>query len=192
MAFGPLVWYCCPAENGFWSKAVENAFGAYTPCGVDSLVVAVSHLVLLGLCFYRIWRIKKDVTVQWFCFRSNLYNYALACLATYSAVEPLFRLIMGFSMLNLDGLPGLAPFEIVSFIIEALAWCSMLVMIVLETKVYIYEFRWFVRFGVMYALVGVIVMLNLILPLNDFYSSELSCSLIMIISWTSPLLELPS
>ncbi|XP_062104366.1 meiotic recombination protein SPO11-1-like [Humulus lupulus] len=30
----------------------------------------------------------------------------------YSAAEPLFRLIMGFSMLNLDVLPGLAPFEL--------------------------------------------------------------------------------
>ncbi|KAM6551936.1 hypothetical protein CsatB_001744 [Cannabis sativa] len=172
MAFGPLVWYCRPVENGFWTKAVENAFGAYTPCGVDSLVVAVSHLVLLGLCFYRIWRIKKDVTVQRFRLKSNLYNYLLALLAAYSAAEPLFRLIMGFSVLNLDGLPGLAPFEIVSVIIEALAWCSMLVMIGLETKVYIYEFRWFVRFGVMYSLVGDIVMLNLILPFKDFYSSS--------------------
>ncbi|XP_062116948.1 ABC transporter C family member 2-like isoform X2 [Humulus lupulus] len=170
MAFGPLVWYCRPMKNGFWTKAVENAFGAYTPCGVDSLVVVVSHLVLLGLCLYRIWRIKKNVTVQRFCLRSNLYNYALPCLAAYSAAEPLFRFIMGFSVLNLDGLPGLAPFEIVSVIIEALAWCSMLVMIGLETKVYIYEFWWFVRFGVMYALVGDIVMLNLILPLKEFYS----------------------
>ncbi|POO04135.1 hypothetical protein TorRG33x02_004390 [Trema orientale] len=172
MAFEPLVWYCRPLANGVWTKAVENAFGAYTPCAVDSLVVAFSHLVLLGLCFYRIWRIKKDLKVQRFCLRSKLYNYVLALLAAYSTAEPLFRLIMGISVLNLDGLPGLAPFEMVSLIIEALAWCSMLVMIGLETKVYIYEFRWFVRFGVIYALVGDTVMLNLILPLKDFYSSS--------------------
>ncbi|EXC25626.1 ABC transporter C family member 1 [Morus notabilis] len=46
----------------------------------------------------------------------------------------------------------------------------MLVMISVETKVYIREFRWFVRFGVIYALVGDAVMLNLILSVRDFFS----------------------
>lgn len=115
MAFEPLVWYCRPVVNGVWTKAVKNAFGAYTPCAVDSLVVIVSHLVLLGLCFYRIWRITNDLTVQRFCLRSKLYNYVLALLAAYGTAEPLFRLIMGLSVLNLDGLPGLAPFEVGCF-----------------------------------------------------------------------------
>lgn len=57
----------------------------------------------------------------------------------------------------------------VSLIIEAIAWCSMLVMIGIETKVYICEVRWFVRFGVVYALVGDAVMLNLILSVKDLY-----------------------
>ncbi|KAL5577346.1 hypothetical protein UlMin_019045 [Ulmus minor] len=172
MAFAPLVWYCRPVGNGVWARAVENALGAYTPCAVDSLVISFSHLVLLGLCFYRIWLIKKDPKVHRFRLRSNLYNYVLGLLAAYSTAEPLFRLIMGYSVLNLDGLPGLPPFEIISLVIEALAWCSMLVMIGLETKVYIREFRWFVRFGVIYALVGDAVMVNLILPLTDYYNGS--------------------
>lgn len=45
----------------------------------------------------------------------------------------------------------------------------MLVMLVVETKVYVYEFRWIIRFGVVYILVADIVMLNLILSLKDFY-----------------------
>ncbi|KAH7544598.1 hypothetical protein FEM48_Zijuj01G0002700 [Ziziphus jujuba var. spinosa] len=154
MGFGPLVWYCRPVANGVWEKAVENALGAYTPCAVDSLVVSVSHLIILGLCLYRIWRIKKDFKAQRFCLRSKLYNYMLGLLAAYCTAEPLFRLIMGISVLNLDGQSGLAPFEMISLIIEAIAWCSMLVMIGVETKVYIREVRWFVRFGVIYALVG--------------------------------------
>ncbi|KAK9267317.1 hypothetical protein L1049_009740 [Liquidambar formosana] len=169
MAFKPLVWYCRPGENGLWGKLVENAFGVYTPCAIDSLVVAVSHLVLLGLCLYRVWRIKKDFKVQRFCLRSNIFNYLLGFLAGYSTAEPLFRLVMGISVLNLDGPTGLAPFEMVSLVIEALAWCSMLVMIGVETKVYIREFRWYVRFGVIYTLVGDAVMLNLILSAKDFY-----------------------
>lgn len=112
MAFGPLVCYCRPKSNGVWAKLVENAFGVYTPCAVDSLVVGLSHLVLLGLCSYRIWRIKKDFKVQRFCLRSKLYNYILALLAGYCTAEPLFRLIMGISVLNLDGQANLAPFEV--------------------------------------------------------------------------------
>ena len=112
MAFEPLVWYCRPVANGVWTTAVENAFGAYTPCAVDSLVVLVSHLIVLGLCLYRIWLIKKDFKVQRFCLRSKVYNYVLGLLAACCAAEPLFRLIMGISVLNLDGQAGFAPYEV--------------------------------------------------------------------------------
>ncbi|KAF7840257.1 ABC transporter C family member 2-like [Senna tora] len=170
MAFEPLDWYCRPVANGVWTKVVENSFGAYTPCAVNSLVVVISHLILLGLCLYRIWLIKKDFKVKRFCLRSKLYNYILGLLAGCCTAEPLFRLVMGISVLNLDGQTGLAPFEMVSIITEALAWCSMLVLIGVETKVYINEFRWFVRFGVIYTLVGDAVMFNLIFSAKEFYS----------------------
>ncbi|XP_074328761.1 ABC transporter C family member 2-like [Apium graveolens] len=169
MAFRPLVWYCRPVSNGVWSEAVQNAFGAYTPCA-DSMVVFISYLALLGLCLYRIWRIMKDLTVQRFQLNSKYYNYMLGLIAAYCTAEPLFRLVMGISVVNLDAETTLAPYEIVSLIIKALAWCSMLVMICVETKVYIHEFRWFVRFGVIYVLVGDVVMLNLVLSMRDFYT----------------------
>ncbi|KAF2310829.1 hypothetical protein GH714_017491 [Hevea brasiliensis] len=114
MAFEPLVWYCRPVANGLWTRAVENAFGAYTPCATDTLVVVISHLVLMALCFYRIWLTKKDFKIQRFCLRSKR----------------------------------------------------------VETKVYIREFRWFVRFGVLYTLVGDAVMFNLILAVKEFYNSS--------------------
>ncbi|KAL4619739.1 hypothetical protein ACB092_06G102100 [Castanea dentata] len=145
MAFKPLGWYCQPVANGVWARTVQNAFGGYTPCAVDTLVICVSHLVVLGLCCYRIWLIKKDSNAKRSCLRSKLYNYVLALLATYCTAEPLFRLNMGISVLNLDGQAGLAPFETVSLLIEALAWCTMLVLIGGETKVYISDFRWFVQ-----------------------------------------------
>ncbi|KAK1381982.1 ABC-type xenobiotic transporter [Heracleum sosnowskyi] len=168
MAFKPFDWYCKPVANGVWAKSVENAFGIYTPC-VDSVVIFFSYLVVVGLCLYRIWRIKKDLKVQRFQLRSNYYNYVLGILAVYCTAEPLFRLVMGISAVNLDGQNSLAPFEIVTLIIKALAWCSMLTMLVVETKVYILEGRWFVRFGVIYALLGDTVMLNLIWSVKDFY-----------------------
>ncbi|XP_021722834.1 ABC transporter C family member 1-like [Chenopodium quinoa] len=180
MAFKPLDWYCQPVANGVWGTAVQNALGAYTPCGTNSLVICVSHLVMMGLCLYRIWIIQNNVKAQKFCLRSKFYNYLLALLAGYSAAEPLFRLIMGVSVLNLDGQAGLAPYEVISLIIEALAWLSVFVMTGIEIKVYVREFRWFVRFGIMYALVGDAVMLNLMLTLKEHYDRLVLTSLVLL------------
>jgi ABC-type multidrug transport system fused ATPase/permease subunit len=74
--------------------------------------------------------------------------------------------------MNLDGQPGLAPFEIISLIIESAAWCCMLVMILLETRIYIYEFRWYIRFVVIYVLIGEAAMFNLVLSVRQYYSSS--------------------
>lgn len=115
MAVKPFEWYCKPVENGVWAKAVENAFGAYTPCATDSLVICISHLILLGLCLYRLWRLKKDFSVQRFLLRSNYYNYFLGLLAVYCTGEPLFRLVMGISAFDVDGQGGLAPYEVDSY-----------------------------------------------------------------------------
>ncbi|CAL5361916.1 unnamed protein product [Camellia sinensis] len=139
-----------PVKGGIWATVTDSAFGAYTPCGIDSVVVCISHLVLLGLCFYRIRLIRNDLKVQRYQLRSKYYNYVLGLLAGYCAAEPLFRLVMGISLFNLEGQTGLAPFEMVSLIIVALAWCSMLVMLGIETGIYIREFRWYVRFGAAY------------------------------------------
>ena len=121
MAFGPLVWYCRPVEHGVWAKAEGSAFGAYTPCGVCTLVVCISHLVLLALCSCRLWLIKMDFKVQRFCLRSNYYNYMLGFLAFCCTAEPLLRLIMGVSVFNLDGQTEMAPFE-ASFLFILFSW----------------------------------------------------------------------
>ncbi|KAF3613634.1 hypothetical protein FXO38_36131, partial [Capsicum annuum] len=172
MTFKPFDWYCQPVANGVWSKAVENAFGAYTPCGTNTLVISVSHLILLALCLNRVWKTMKDLSVQRFRLRSNYYNYMLGLVAAYCTVEPLFRFVKQMSALNVDGQTGLAPYETISLTIEILAWFSMLVMIVVETKVYIREARWSVRFGVIYCLVGDTVMLNLILTVRKYYNES--------------------
>ncbi|XP_052481315.1 ABC transporter C family member 12 isoform X3 [Gossypium raimondii] len=171
MAFEPLVWYCQPKQNEAWTKLVDGAFGAYTPCAIDSGVLFISHLVLLGLCCYRIWLIKKNSKVQRFSVSPEYYCYILGFLAGYCTVEPILRLLMGSSIFNLNGTTGLAPYEVTSLIIEATTWCSVLFMIGLETKSYIREFRWYVRFGVVYVLVGDAVLLNLILPVKDLHNS---------------------
>lgn len=115
MGFDPLEWYCQPVKNGAWSHVVENAFGAYTPCGTDSLVVCISYLALFGVCFYRIWRTTRDYSVQRYKLRSPYYNYLLGLLVVYCIAEPLYRIATGTSIMNLDGQPGLAPYEVRSY-----------------------------------------------------------------------------
>ncbi|KAI4297480.1 hypothetical protein L6164_037369 [Bauhinia variegata] len=170
MDFEPLNWYCQPAENSIWAEVVDSAFGSYTPCAIDTIVVCLSNLVLMGLCFYRMWLIKYNAKAQRFSLRSNYYNYMLGVLAGYCAVQPLVRLLMGISIFNLKGETGFAPFEMIVLITEVLTWCSMVILILVETKVYIRQFRWFVRFGVIYVLVGDLVRFSLMLSVRDFLS----------------------
>ena len=112
MGFEPLNWYCQPAQNSIWDKAVDGAFGSYTPCAINTLVISISNLVLIGLCLYRIWLITCNAKVQRFCLRSNYYNYLLGMLAAYCAAQPLLRLFTGNSAFNLSGETGFAPFEV--------------------------------------------------------------------------------
>lgn len=112
MSLNVLNWYCQPIRYGIWASETQSAFGAYTPCGIDSFVISVSHLVLLILCLYRIWLITRDVMVQRFCLRSNVYNYVLGVITTYCTAEPLFRLGFGVSLFNLNEDSGFAPFEV--------------------------------------------------------------------------------
>lgn len=112
MPFEPLDWFCQPVANGVWVKAVDSAFGSYTPCAIDSLVVSTCHVVLLGLCFYRIWLIKNDPKVQRFRLISSCYNYMLAMIAGCCSVVPLLRLAMGMAIFSLDDQTGFAPFEV--------------------------------------------------------------------------------
>ncbi|GLJ53349.1 hypothetical protein SUGI_1137540 [Cryptomeria japonica] len=190
MALEGLVdWYCRPVENGKWVMLIPNALGPYTPCATETLVVALSHLVLWCLICYRIWLVRKDFSVKRFCLQSRLFNYGLGALAAYNTAEPLYRAVMGISVVNLDGQGSLAPFEVVTLLVESVTWCTMLALLCSETKVYIREFRWYIRFGVIYVLVGEATLFKLILTLNGYYErsvlylyiSEIICQVVFCI-----------
>ncbi|XP_071742643.1 ABC transporter C family member 12-like [Rutidosis leptorrhynchoides] len=171
MGVESLSWFCQPDENGIWAKMTSSALGGYTPCGIESVVVCISNMVLMGLCLYRLWLIITNFRVQRFCLRSKYYNYMLALLAAYCAANPFYRLLFGVSMFDFDSQTSLAPFEVVSLMIEILVWICIMIMTLLETKIYIRDFRWYVRFGVLYVLVGDTVKLSIILSLKDLYPS---------------------
>uniref|UniRef100_M4EUA4 ABC-type xenobiotic transporter n=1 Tax=Brassica campestris TaxID=3711 RepID=M4EUA4_BRACM len=167
MGFEALAWYCKPVAQGFWEKTVDGAFGAYTPCVVNTLVMLVSQIVLLGLCLYRIWIIFRNAKAQLYVLRNKYYNCVLGILACYCGAEPVLRLVMRVSLFSMDEETYLPPFEVASLTVEAFAWLSMLSLVGLETKRYVKEFRWYVRFGVVYVLVADAVLLDLVLPLNN-------------------------
>lgn len=187
-----LDWYCRPEANGGWISLVKSAFGDYTPCATETLVVSLSHLVLWCLICYRIYLIRKDskvFSVKRFCLQSRYYNYGLALLAAYNTAEPLFRAVMGLSVVNLDGQTSLPPFEVVTLLIESVTWCTMLALLFIETKIYIREFRWYIRFGLIYVLVGDATLFRLILAVKEYcdkyvlnlYISEILCQVLFCI-----------
>jgi len=112
MGFEPLNWYCKPEPDSIWEKTVDSAFGSYTPCAINTLVISTSNLVLMGLCLYRIWLIIYNAKAQRFCLKSNYYNYILGMLASYCAFQPLLRLLTGNSVFNLNEKADFAPFEV--------------------------------------------------------------------------------
>lgn len=115
MGFDALTWwYCKPVADGFWEKSADAAFGSYTPCAIDSLVMLVSHFVLLALCSYRIWTIFRNTKSQIYVLRSKCYNCVLGILACYCFVEPVLRLVMRVSLFDMDKDTVLPPFEVVS------------------------------------------------------------------------------
>ncbi|MCD7447070.1 hypothetical protein HAX54_022420 [Datura stramonium] len=169
MSFNALVWYCKPVANEIWAKETDSGFGAYTPCAIES-ATCISYVVLFVLSTYRLWLVRMDHKVRRFQLRSKYYNYILIVLGICCAAEPLLGLLMGISIFNMDAETDLAPFEMVALSIQALAWISIVVMNLVETKVYIKEFRWYVRFGVIYVLVGELVILSFLLSMQSFYS----------------------
>jgi hypothetical protein len=112
MGFEPLIWYCKPEPNSIWEKIGDSAFGSYTPCAINTLVISTSNLVLMCLCLYRIWLLTFNAKAQRFCLKSNYYNYILGMLASYCAFQPLLRLFTGNSAFNLNEETDFAPFEV--------------------------------------------------------------------------------
>ena len=112
MGFEAMAWYCKPVAQGFWEKTVDGAFGAYTPCVINTLVMLVSQIVLLGLCLYRIWIIFCNAKAQLYVLRNKYYNCVLGILACYCAAEPVLRLVMRISLFSMDEEIYLPPFEV--------------------------------------------------------------------------------
>ena len=121
--------------------------------------------MMISFCFFG----KNDYTAsyssdEWYFFKKSWIIQA------YVRFVKLLQYLFILVVFNSKYLNFILFLQTVSLLIEALAWCTMLVLIGVETKVYIFDFRWFVRFGVIYALVGDAVMFNLVLSMKEFYN----------------------
>ncbi|KAL0722900.1 hypothetical protein Bca4012_037499 [Brassica carinata] len=116
------------------------------------------------------------------CFMPQASTFRLLIIVKYVAVgnEPFLKAFNGTfeditlpalqniqSALIKSGDAGSNEQMVASLAVEASAWFSMLVLIGLQTKRYVKEFRWYLRFGVVYVLVADAVLLDLVLPLKN-------------------------
>lgn len=162
--------FCKPVTGGIWATQLENGFGAYTPCLADIVVVSGSHVVLCCLMAYRLRLLLQGVTLKKFRLQSVAMTYFLACLSTCIAILPLVQIALGISFVNVDGGSSLPPYEIVTSLVTSLTWFMMTFVLYRESKLYVTEFRWYVRFGVIYVLVAQATMFRFIFDLRDYYS----------------------
>nr|QGP74117.1 ABCC transporter [Sedum alfredii] len=166
MTFSPIDYFCQPVENGFWDKVAGSALGPYKPCCINTLVVSITCLVLICICIHRILLMQKSHKVRRYKLTSRTYHFVMVLLSGLSTSEPLLRILTDTSIYNLDGTPGLPPFELVSLFTQSTAWALMTALTFMETKVYICDFQLLVRFGIAYILVGDAVMINFLLPVK--------------------------
>lgn len=96
-------------------------------------------------------------------------HYFLILFAAGLTSWPLVQILLGISTVNLDGEKSLAPFEVFSLLLESLTWFSMLCMLSVETKVYVWNFRWYTRFGIIYAVVAQATLYRFEFALRPFY-----------------------
>lgn len=162
--------FCKPVVGGIWQTELENGFGAYTPCLADIVVISVSHVALCCLMAHRLRLLLRGATLKKFRLQSVAMTYFLACLSTCIAILPLVQIALGISFVNLDGGSSLPPYEIVTSLVTSFTWFMMTFVLYRESKLYVTEFRWYVRFGVVYVLVAQATMFRFIFDLREYYS----------------------
>ncbi|MCO5564932.1 hypothetical protein L7F22_018602 [Adiantum nelumboides] len=162
--------FCRPVHGGVWDTKLESGFGAYTPCFVEGMITGISHCTLLCLASYRSWLILKGHDIRRFQLKQRHVHYFMIVLSAALAVWPIFQIFLGISTLNLDGEKTLARFEVLSLLLGSFTWLSLLHMLLVETRVYIRNFRWYTRFGIIYVLVAQTTVYRFIFSLRPFYN----------------------
>lgn len=108
---GVASMYCSPVPGGTWETKLENGFGAFTPCLVDSVVLGASYLFLLGFVLRRIVHLRSPDTKK-FSVQSKFRHAFAIVLSSACAVAPFLQIILGLSTANTDVDSSLPVFEV--------------------------------------------------------------------------------
>ncbi|CAM6104569.1 unnamed protein product [Calypogeia fissa] len=171
-AWGDLAdGYCNPVRGGVWDTKLENGFGPFTPCLVDSVVLGISYLILLGLVVRRIFYLRSPETPKKYSVQSKWGHGFAIFLASLCTLAPFLQIILGISLANTSEDGGSMPvFEILIAVLKGLTWAAVTCMLCIELKVYVYSLIWFVRFGALYVVVAEFSKSTYVLELRDYFS----------------------
>ncbi|KAJ7570964.1 hypothetical protein O6H91_01G142500 [Diphasiastrum complanatum] len=111
MGWDPVAAFCRPVAGGAWENQVNNGFGSYTPCVTDSIILNVTNLYLLCLAAHRMRLLLRCHNFDKFTIQRKSVHYFLITLAAFNALVPLIQVVLGISVVNVDGERSLAPFE---------------------------------------------------------------------------------
>jgi ATP-binding cassette subfamily C (CFTR/MRP) protein 1 len=161
--------YCSPVAGGVWETHLENGFGAYTPCLVDSVILGVSYLFLLVIVLRRILHLRSPATSV-FSVQSKWRHAFAIFLASICAVVPFLQVILGISSANTDVHGSMPIFEILVLVINGLTWAAVTFMLCLELKVYVKNLIWYVRFGAVYVVIAEISKSTYLVELREYFS----------------------
>lgn len=106
-----VVKFCRPIPEGNWAKNLQNGFGAFTPCFMETVVVNVSYLVLLGLTLKRI-QLLRSRNLKRYTVRYKFMHVIAVLLALACAAAPIVQIFLKFSIINTEGQDNLPPFEV--------------------------------------------------------------------------------
>ncbi|KAG6543930.1 hypothetical protein Mapa_014771 [Marchantia paleacea] len=163
-----MVKFCRPVPEGNWAKNLQNGFGAYTPCFMETVVVNVSYLVLLVLTLKRI-QLLRSHNLRRYSVRYKFMHVIAVLLSLACAAAPIVQIFLKFSIINTEGQDNLPPFEIANLVIKTLTWAAVTWMFCVQFSVYITEYIWHVRFGILYTLVAELAMFRDVLELREYY-----------------------
>jgi ATP-binding cassette subfamily C (CFTR/MRP) protein 1 len=167
---GVMDVFCRPVVGGVWETKLASGFGAFTPCLVDTVVITVSNLALLFSAVYRIRALLySSSSGNRFKVSRCWGHYFAILLAFVCAVEPIVQITLSLSAVNLDGETTLPPFEIMSQALTSVTWFALTAMLLVEIKTYTKDLIWYVRFALMYGLVGQSTMFSFVISLRDYY-----------------------
>ncbi|KAL2611008.1 hypothetical protein R1flu_022700 [Riccia fluitans] len=159
--------FCRPIPGGVWETKLTNGFGPLTPCFLDTIVVNVSYVVLLVMTVKRIQSLRS-LALKRFTLRAKSVHVISILLGVACTVASFLQIFLKYSTANIreDSLP---PHEITSLVIKGVVWGIITFMLCFELAVYVKEYIWHVRFGILYVIVAELAKFRDVLDLRQYF-----------------------